>query len=54
MYFLNKDYEYKTGEKEKKEDFVLDKSRKTPYEVEKRKKPKRLTDLADEIKKPTP
>ena len=54
---MKKNYEYKVDVNEKKNVYVLDKSRGTPYEIRKIKMPKDLKDLSEyayEVKKPTP
>ena len=55
--FFGKKREYNIETSKEMNKYVLDKSRKTKYEIEKRKVPKDLTDLsafAYEFKKPTP
>lgn len=54
---MKKDYEYKADVNEKKNVYVLDRSRETPYETRKIKVPEGLKDLSEyayEFKKPTP
>ena len=54
---MKKDYEYKVDVNEKKNVYVLDKSREMPYEIRKIKMPKGLKDLSEnayEFKEPTP
>ena len=54
---MNNEYEYKVDDEKNKNQYILDKSSKTPYEVKKIKVPKGLKDLSEfayEFKKPTP
>ena len=44
---MNNEYECKVDDEKNKNRYILDKSRKTPYEVKKIKVPKGLKDLSE-------